>query len=200
MRADPSNMHGPGDVRFFDRFAPLYDLFMPRADPEVLASALSLAERPVERVIDVAGGSGRAALALPVPDPTVLDAARGMLSRARDRGLSAVQADAGRLPVREGAVDAVTVVDAFHHLPDQEAALAEIARVLGPGGVLVVREFDPGTLRGRAIVAAERAVGFDSTFLGPDALADRLARVGLDATVVDRGFGYTAVGVKRTTK
>jgi demethylmenaquinone methyltransferase/2-methoxy-6-polyprenyl-1,4-benzoquinol methylase len=58
----------------------------------------------------------------------------------------------------------------------------------------VVREFDPSTLRGRALVAAEHAIGFDSRFEGPDALADRMARAGLEPTVVGRGFGYTVAG------
>jgi demethylmenaquinone methyltransferase/2-methoxy-6-polyprenyl-1,4-benzoquinol methylase len=192
-------MHGVGDVRFFDRVSRLYDLVMPSAQRGVLLDGLSRAERPVRRVLDVGGGSGRAAVALDAPDRqvTVVDVSRGMLSRARGRGLSSVQGDARRLPVADASVDAVTVVDAFHHMPDQRTVLADVARVLAPGGVVVIREFDPETLLGRVVEVTEEAVGMGSLFTGPDDLARAVDRVGLDARVLDRGFGYTVVGVKQ---
>ena len=197
-------MHGPGDVHFFDRVARLYDRFAPPTDPEPIWGGLARADRPVERVLDLAGGTGRAAraIAAPVgrarsPETLVVDASRAMLDHAAERGTPAVRGDAGRLPLRNGSVDAVVVLDALHHLPEQEAALAEAARVLRPGGVLVIREFDPRTLRGRALVAAERAVGFRSTFRGPDEWAATLGDVGLSASVLDRGFAITVVGKKR---
>jgi ubiquinone/menaquinone biosynthesis C-methylase UbiE len=197
-------MHGPGDVRFFDRVARLYDRLAPTTDPEPIWTGLARADRPVSRVVDLAGGTGRAtrAVSAPVgtpatPEPVVVDASRRMLARAAARGTAAVQADAGRLPVRTEGVDAVVVLDALHHLPDPGAALAEAERVLRPGGVLVIREFDPDTLRGRALVAAERAVGFDSSFRGPAAWAAAVTDAGLTATVLDRGFAFTVVGKKR---
>jgi demethylmenaquinone methyltransferase/2-methoxy-6-polyprenyl-1,4-benzoquinol methylase len=65
--------------------------------------------------------------------------------------------------------------------------------------VLVVREFDPGTIRGRLLVAAEHAIGFQSTFFGADELADVLARSGLASRVLESEFTYTVVGVKPTS-
>jgi demethylmenaquinone methyltransferase/2-methoxy-6-polyprenyl-1,4-benzoquinol methylase len=186
--------YGPGDVRFFDRLAAVYDRLMPPARRGPLRRGLARADGPVEWLLDVGGGPGRAVAGLDVAERTVIDAAAGMCRRARARGLGAVRGDAGRLPVADGAVDAVTVVDALHHLPDPGEAVREAARVLRPGGVLVVREFDPATVRGRALVAAERAVGFDSTFLAPDDLAGLLAEAGLAARVLDRGFSCTVVG------
>lgn len=191
-------IHGPGDVRFFDRVARAYDRVMPSTDVDALRDGLGFARRPVERVLDLAGGTGRASLALRELgyDPLVADASSGMIRRARARGFDCVRCDAGRLPLCEGAVDAAVVVDALHHLPDRDAAVREAVRVLAPGGVLVVREFDPGTLRGRALVAAERVALMDSSFDRPDALADRLAAAGLDARVLEPGFEYTVYGVK----
>ncbi len=189
-------MHGPGDVRFFHRFAGLYDVFVPPASRESLAEGFALAERPVERVLDLGGGTGRVARSIDDAETVVLDPALGMLRRARDRGLASVQADGRALPLPEGAVDAVVVVDALHHMPDQDQVVAEAARVLAPGGVLVVREFDPGTALGRGLVLAERLVGFSSTFTGPADLARSMGRRSLDATVVDDGFEYTVAGVK----
>lgn len=183
---------GSGDGWFFDRVAPLYDLFVPAVDEAALERALAVAEGPVERILDVGGGTGRVARTL--PGAVVVDASRPMLRRARSRGLPTVQGDAARLPVRDGAVDAVVVVDALHHFPDAAGAASAAARALRPGGVLVVVEFDPTTVRGRALVLAEHLAGFASTFRPPGAVATLLSEAGLTPRVVDRGFGYTVVG------
>lgn len=185
-----------GDVAPFHRFARWYDRGMWAADPGTLRAGLDRADRPVEVVLDVGGGTGRAARALDGPRPVVVDAARGMLREARGHGLDAVQGDAATLPVRDGRVDAVLVVDALHHMADPAGVFRAARRALRPGGVLVVREFDPTTLRGRGLALAERAVGFDSQFRSPDDLRARLARAGFDAAVVERGFGYTVAGTK----
>lgn len=123
-----------------------------------------------------------------------------MLRRARTRGLETIQASATDLPHPNDSIDAVLVVDAFHHFPEQRRCLAEIARVLAPGGVLIVREFDRGTRLGRALVAAERLVGFDSTFYTAAELEDAIGAVGLDVRPIDYGFEMTIAGVKPSTE
>jgi demethylmenaquinone methyltransferase/2-methoxy-6-polyprenyl-1,4-benzoquinol methylase len=187
-------VYGPGDLRAFDRLARLYDAAMPPARRAPVEAALRLADGPVDLLLDVAGGPGRASARLDVSRTVVVDAAPGMARRARARAREVVLGDAGRLPVADASADAVLIADALHHLPDRDAAVAAARDALRPGGVLVVREFDPGTLRGRALVAAEHAVGFSSRFEGPDDLAGRVARAGLVPTVVGRGFGYTVAG------
>lgn len=183
------------DVRYFDRFAPVYDLFMPAADREDVEAGFAVADRPIQRVLDVGGGTGRVARAL-TQDAVVVDASAPMLARARNDGRPVVRGDAGELPFPGESVDAIVVADALHHFPDVDAALADCARALRPGGVLVVREFDPGTIRGRLLVAAEHLVRFHSQFYRPERLAERMQAVGLQAHVVDTGFGYTVAGVK----
>jgi len=187
------------DIGSFDRLASLYDRAMPPARAGPLRAGLDLAQRRVQRVVDLGGGPGRAVRRLGVDRPLVVDAAPGMVRRAGIRGIPGVVADAGRLPLRTESVDAVLIVDALHHMSGQEAVIGEAARVLRPGGVLVVREFDPDTLRGRALVRAERLLGFDSVFAGPDDLASHIAAADLSPNVLDRGFGYTVAGVKNET-
>ena len=187
-------MYGPGDLRAFDRLARLYDAAMPPARRAPVEAALRLADGSVDLLLDVAGGPGRASARLDVSRRVVVDAAPGMADRARARGREVVLGDAGRLPVADASADAVLIADALHHLPERDRAVESARDALRPGGVLVVREFDPGTLRGRALVAAEHAIGFQSRFEGPDALADRMARAGLAPVVVGRGFGYTVAG------
>lgn len=183
------------DVRYFDWFAPVYDLFMPAADRDDVEAGFAVADRPIQRVLDVGGGTGRIARTL-TQDATVVDASAPMLAQARDTGLPVVRGDAGALPFPDESVDAIVIADALHHFPDVDAALAESARVLRPDGVFVVREFDPETVRGRLLVAGEHLVGFHSEFVPPSRLAERLQAVGLQSHVVDTGFGYTVAGEK----
>ena len=117
------------------------------------AFAISVA-RPKrgERVLDIATGSGDLAVALarktfPGGEVWISDINRRMLERGRDRlldrglQLPAVQCDAERLPFPSGHFDCVTVGFGLRNMTHKEAALAEMARVLKPGGRLVVLEF-----------------------------------------------------------
>lgn len=208
---------GRGDVGFFDRFARLYDPLMPPARVTQLHEAFAFADRPVRHVLDLAGGTGRVADAVrgtrgpnadaAVEEAVVVDISAPMLARARDRRLPTVRADAGELPFRDGdapardgdepgeaAVDALVIVDAYHHLPDQSTALAEAARVVAPGGVVVIRDFDPQTLLGRGIETGEALFGMGSQFDDADGAAAALSRAGLESRVLDRGWTYTVVG------
>lgn len=186
---------GRGDVRFFDRVARLYDVLMPPPRMDWATHAFAFADREIDRVLDLAGGTGRVADALtPEYEAVVVDVSAPMLGRAQDRGVPTVRGDAGRLPLRDGALDAAIVVDAYHHLPDRETAIREAARVVAPGGVVVIRDFDPSTLPGRSIAAGEAMLGMDSQFVAADAAARDLTRAGLYSRVLDRGTVYTAVG------
>jgi demethylmenaquinone methyltransferase/2-methoxy-6-polyprenyl-1,4-benzoquinol methylase len=108
--------------------------------------------RPGERILDVATGSGDLALALcrrtqPGGEVWISDINRRMLDRGRDRLLDAgltvpaVQCDAERLPFAPGTFDCVTVGFGLRNMTHKDAALAEMTRVLKPGGRLVVLEF-----------------------------------------------------------
>src|SRR4029077_11954364 len=51
---------------------------------------------------------------------------------------AAVQGDSERLPFPDGAFDFVTCANSFHHYPHQDRAVAEMHRVLRPGGRLLL--------------------------------------------------------------
>ena len=141
----------------FDRVADRYDLMNDLMSLGLhrawKAFAVDIARpRPGERVLDVATGSGDLAAALerrvaPGGEVWITDVNRRMLSRGRDRLLDAgslapaVQCDAERLPFPERSFDCVTVGFGLRNMTHKEAALAEMARVLKPGGRLVVLEF-----------------------------------------------------------
>jgi demethylmenaquinone methyltransferase/2-methoxy-6-polyprenyl-1,4-benzoquinol methylase len=114
------------------------------------AFAVSVARiRPGERVLDVASGSGDLARAFAARGAEVWmsDINGPMLARGRDRMLDAgrmppaVQCDAERLPFRDATFDCVSVGFGLRNMTHKGAALAEMARVLRPGGRLLVLEF-----------------------------------------------------------
>ena len=78
------------------------------------------------------------------------------IRRARERGLTnvvATQGDARSLPYDDTTFDAAFLVTVLGEIPDQDAALRELARVLRPGGRLVVGELfgDPHWVAPRAL-------------------------------------------------
>jgi demethylmenaquinone methyltransferase / 2-methoxy-6-polyprenyl-1,4-benzoquinol methylase len=117
------------------------------------AFAVSVARvRRGERLLDIATGSGDLAAALapralPQGEVWITDINRRMLDRGRDRlldeglALPAVQCDGERLPFPTGYFDCVTVGFGLRNMTRKEVALAEMARVLKPGGRLLVLEF-----------------------------------------------------------
>jgi len=105
--------------------------------------------RPGERVLDVASGSGDLARAFAErkADVWMCDINGRMLARGRDRLADAgvlapaVQCDAERLPFPDNSFDCVSVGFGLRNMTHKEAALAEMTRVLKPGGRLLVLEF-----------------------------------------------------------
>ena len=147
-----------GRVReVFDKVADRYDLMNDLMSLGLhrawKAFAVAVARpRPGERVLDVAAGSGDLAQAIgkrvaPHGEVWVTDINHGMLARGRDRMLDrgrlapAVQCDAEKLPFAARYFDCVTVAFGLRNMTHKEKALAEMARVLKPGGRLIVLEF-----------------------------------------------------------
>jgi ubiquinone/menaquinone biosynthesis C-methylase UbiE len=125
----------------------------------------ALAPGPGETVLEVGPGTGY--YSLPVadwlaPEGTlhIFDLQQQMLDhtmrRAAERGLRNLeprQGDARRLPYDDDMLDAAYLVAVLGEIPDQDAALREFARVLRPGGRLVVGELagDPHMVREKAL-------------------------------------------------
>jgi len=104
------------------------------------------------RVLDIAGGSGDLARAFarrvgPTGEVWLTDINRAMLAVGRDRLLDdgmvipVAQCDAERLPFAADRFDCATVAFGLRNMTHKDRALAEMRRVLKPGGRLLVLEF-----------------------------------------------------------
>lgn len=140
----------------FDRIAPRYDLMNDLMSfgthrlwkRAVVARALAHLPPGAAPVMDLAGGTGDLALALRRARPerriALVDASAGMLAVARRRGgaaLDYIEAAGEDLPFTDASFAMVTLSFGLRNMSDPAQALAEVARVLQPGGALVLLEF-----------------------------------------------------------
>jgi len=153
---DPSRKQG-FVTPMFEHIAPRYDAFtrafsfgMDKGWKRELVRWLTR-QNPVPRaVLDVACGTGdlamAAAAALPAANVLGIDAATGMIERARpragtDQRIEFRTGDLTSTGLPDRSHDAVLAGYAFRNVPQLETALGEMARVLSPGGVLLVLDF-----------------------------------------------------------
>jgi ubiquinone/menaquinone biosynthesis C-methylase UbiE len=77
-----------------------------------------------------------------------VDLSPGMLAQARARGLDVIEASATGLPFPDASFDVVCSFKVLAHVREIGAALAEMARVARPGGVVLAELYNPHSLRG----------------------------------------------------
>jgi demethylmenaquinone methyltransferase/2-methoxy-6-polyprenyl-1,4-benzoquinol methylase len=99
------------------------------------------------------------------------------------------QSQVDRLPFGDGQFARILVVDAFHHFSNQLAALRELARVLQPGGRLLLEEPDIRRAGVKLIALAETLALMGSRFRKPDDMRAMLEAVGLKARAEDDSQG-----------
>jgi ubiquinone/menaquinone biosynthesis C-methylase UbiE len=148
------------DATWGRAFAWGYDRFQQASlDAGMEAKRHELLSRARGRTVEIGSGTGLnvdhygpevSELVLTEPDPHMM---RRLRERAQEssRPVEAVQAPAEDLPFEDGSFDTATLVYVLCTVPDVDAALTEIARVLKPDGRLLfiehVRSPDPGLAR-----------------------------------------------------
>ena len=151
--------------------------------------------RPGQRYLDVGCGTGAAAVHLATTyrlDVTGVDAdpAQIRLARSESAGLADIRfltGDATRLPFPDGEFDIVATNKVTHHVPRWEDALAEMRRVLAPGGVFVYADLVyPAWLA----AVGRRLAGGRAGFPTAPAVEAFIARRGLVPVHVSRSWGH----------
>lgn len=178
-------------------FARLWDLVLERLLGHYRISGGVISRqaglRKTDVVLDVGGGTGgvSAQIADAVRAVIVLEPSAGLAARGRDRfpGLRFARGDGRRLPIRDGSVDVVLLVEVLHHVADADAILRESARVLRPGGRILIEEVEflgPGGWLGRRLEALVSAGVWPRDRAG---LCARLVGLGMRPTVLEQeGF------------
>ena len=160
---------------------------------------------PGDRVLDMGCGGGRHAFALyrMGADVTALDRSASdlvdveeMFAAMRAEGevpagarARTVRGDAYALPFEDEAFDRVVAAEILEHLPQDEAAMAELFRVLRPGGLLAVTvpRWGPERVCWALSDAYHQVEGGHVRIYRGDELTGRLAQAGLEAL----GTGHT---------
>ncbi len=157
--ASPGALRKPAEIEsMFDRIVGRYDTMnrLMTGGMDVRwrrAAARAAIGAGAERVLDLATGTADLAIELArqgVPQVTGVDfsgemlrVATAKLSEASTPGVRLARGNAMRLPFASGTFDAVTVSFGLRNMPDYREAVVEMARVLTPGGRLVILEMSP---------------------------------------------------------
>ena len=168
----------------FGLLAPFYEKVIPPPEISRLSTILKLPT--VGRLLDAGGGTGRVSSQLQslVGELVLTDISAGMLRQARHKAELAIsQAHAERLPFPDECFDRVLVVDALHHFCDQELAIADLLRVLKPGGRLVIEEPDLNRFSVKIIAVAEKIALMRSHFYYPAEISAIVANYGHTARI-----------------
>lgn len=158
-QSTPGALRRPAEIEsMFDRIVGRYDtmnrLMTAGMDGRWRRAAARVAiGAGAERVLDLATGTGDLAIELvrqgaPVVigvdfSGDMLGAAEAKLRARGVRRVSLARGDAMRLPMVSESFDAVTVAFGLRNMPDYAAAVVEMARVLRPGGRVVILEMTP---------------------------------------------------------
>jgi malonyl-CoA O-methyltransferase len=181
----------------FDRASAAYEraaTLQARVAEELLGRLADFALAP-GTILDLGAGTGRASGALKRRYPRALvlalDLSPGMLQAAGRhlrpwRRFARVCADAQRLPLADASMDLVYSSLMLQWCEPPDAALAEVRRVLRPGGFFAFSTFGPETLKElRAAWAAADTLNHVNHFRDVQAMGDALVRAGLTEPVLD---------------
>lgn len=142
----------------------------------------AVAEARPESVLEVGCGAGEMAERIVEElgaKVVALDESERMVALTRERGIEAVVGDVQSLPFEDGRFDCVVAAWVFYHVADRARAIAECARVLRPGGLLVaatVSDENLGDLWEFLGGSNERTLSFSSAN-GLEQLEPHFARV-----------------------
>ncbi len=168
----------------FEILAPIYDCVIPTVNPEIYRRLLDL---PVDgTLLDAGGGTGRVSTPLRpwVTHLVVADPAKAMLRRAGKKGqIWRVRSFAESLPFPDDVFDRILVADALHHFQVQSRALAELIRVLSPGGRMLIEEPDITRPIIRIVALVEKLALMKSRFFTAEDIGEMVKAPGITTQI-----------------
>lgn len=170
--------------RHFDLIAFAYDRLIGQPNTNRFVEMLDLPVRG--RLLDAGGGTGRVSSSLrPFVDGVVVaDLSQGMLRRARAKGgIETVRSRTEKLPFPDGTFARIIVIDALHHFSRMEEAIAELVRVVEPGGRILIEEPDLTLPAVKLVAIAEKLLLMESHFRPPEAIGVAIKACGLSASI-----------------
>jgi ubiquinone/menaquinone biosynthesis C-methylase UbiE len=153
--------------RYYDTFSATYDRRRGHGYHALIDEIEAGAVRSgsTERVLEAGCGTGLVLERLRSRGAQGLfgiDLSAGMLTTARQHGFRVAQASVTALPFPDASFDVAYSFKVLAHVPDIKAALAEMARVVRPGGTLVLEFYNRRSLRGLRW-ALKRLAGGEAT-------------------------------------
>jgi ubiquinone/menaquinone biosynthesis C-methylase UbiE len=138
--------------RYYDDFSARYEEQRGKPYHRFLDESEIAAARPYcegKRVLEVGCGTGLVLepLARMASFSAGIDLSSGMLGKARQRGLAVARASATSLPFADRGFDCVVSFKVLAHVEHIRTAVAECARVVKPGGHMVLEFYNKGSLR-----------------------------------------------------
>lgn len=190
-------------ARYFQEMAPHWhkvrSLYVPESAVEA-AMLDAVGDDPIDELVDIGTGTGRILEIFASRirrgigfdlSHAMLGVARAALAKSGFRNCQVRHGDLYQLPLASGSADVVTIHQVLHYLEYPGDGVVEAARVLRPGGRLLVVDFAPHELEFLRTEHAHRRLG-----LGDDTVGDWCRAAGLEVAPVvhlagDRGAGQT---------
>jgi len=184
-------------IDHFNVLGPVYDLIFREKQGHKLQELTDV--RPGQKLLDVGGGTGRVSILFKDINRALIvaDSAQKMLHKALEKGIDSVNSESERLPFHDGAFERIIMVDALHHVANQQQTLKEMWRLLAPMGKIVIEEPDIRNLIVKLLALGEKLLLMRSRFLSPERVASIAEKFPNNNVKIDREKGIAWITITK---
>ena len=175
-------------IDHFGILAPFYERFIKPKPPRELSEHVQMPSGG--SMLDIGGGTGRIAQFFTGDGAQIVvsDLSFKMVLQTKSKkGLQAVCSHSEYMPFPAGHFDRIIMVDALHHVCDQEKTASELWRVVKPGGRIVIEEPNFNRWMVKLVAWGEKVALMRSHFLTPQEIRSLFNQKGATRSVVKEG-------------